>query len=74
MPMKSVISPEEGEELKQLYKDLETAHQNAVKALSVASKTPDGELKFIQAERTEAKIMNRIKEILGISGQHWMAL
>ena len=73
MAMKSVISPEEGAELQQLYKDLEIAKQNTRKAILEMSKVPDGESKWLQADEAETTIIRRIKEIMGISGQHWIA-
>ena len=70
-----VISPEEGEELRKLFKNLPKAHARASAALRTNGKPLEGELlrKFMEEDAKASDIVRRIKEIQGTTGKHWMA-
>jgi hypothetical protein len=66
---------EEGEELRQLYADLPNAHQRAASALRTNGRPHDADLRhrFMIEDQKVSAIIQRIKEIQGTIGQHWMA-
>ena len=68
---RSVISPEEGEELTRLYADLASASAEANKILR---KSGMHSPVFFDADKKVSIIIRRIKEILGVARQHWMAI
>jgi hypothetical protein len=74
---KTTISHEEGEELKRLFAELPEAHKRAAAALRTdpPGHVLEGEaLKRLMAEEAKVSaIVARIKEILGTTGEHWMA-
>ena len=74
---RSVISPEEGAELKRLYADLPEAYKRAAAALRTdpPGHVLEGEAlkRFMAEEAKVAAIVRRIKEIQGTTGEHWMA-
>ena len=73
--MPKVITPEEGAELRQLYADLPEANKRVAEALRTNGQPLEGEaLRRLMVEDEKASaIVRRIKELQGITGQHWMA-
>ena len=67
----TLLSPEEGTDLKRLYADLAHASRRATTFLR-ASGMDSAE--FLRADREVMRIVKRIKEIRGVADKHWMAL
>lgn len=67
---KSIISPEEGDELKRLYKEHAKASEQA--AVILAARGMDSR-EFFEADKATGALWRRIREILGVSSSHWMA-
>jgi hypothetical protein len=63
---KTVLTPEEGAELRKLQQDYIAATARTAAAIGVSEEA------FVKADAETAAIVRRIKEILGTSGQHWM--
>ena len=68
--MRTIISPEEGNELKQLY--TEHAAATARAAVILAAKGMDSP-EFGEADKAAGLVWRRIREILGTADKHWMA-
>lgn len=64
---RTVISPEEGAELKRLYAELALAAKKANAVLRASGMTSQS---FLEADRAMGKIVRRIKEIRGTTGKH----
>ena len=64
-----IITPEDGVELKRLYTELDHAAQKANSALK--NHGMDSEV-FLEADREVARIVHRMKQILGTVNLHWM--
>ena len=67
----TILSPEEGADLKRLYADLAHASRRATAFLR-ASGMDSAE--FLRADREVTRIVKRIKEIRGVADKHWMAI
>ena len=68
---RTVISPQEGEELKRLYAALPAATAKANAALRASGMTSEA---FREADAEVSVIIRGIKKILGVDGKHWMAI
>jgi hypothetical protein len=68
---RAVITPEEGAELKRLYATLPVASRKAKVALLRGGMTSES---FRKADQEVSGIVRRIKEILGLTGKHWMEI
>jgi hypothetical protein len=68
---RDIISPEEGVELDQLKARYLAATKQAMDALRVKGMDSDA---FLKADGEAGAAMKRIKEILGLTGKHWMAV
>jgi hypothetical protein len=66
---KTVISPEEGEELAACYAELGAATNRLA---DICATKGMGSSEFLEADRVVGVIIRRIREILG-SPDHWMA-
>jgi hypothetical protein len=69
--MRTVITTEDGAELKRLYADLVVATRKASAVLRAAGMESQA---FLKADKEVGIIVRRIKEIRGIAGKHWMAI
>jgi len=67
---KDHITPEEGAELQQLELDYLDALVRAQEAIKAGGMLSEG---FLKADAEMGAIVKRRREILGLSGQHWMA-
>ena len=67
----TLLSPEEGADLKRLYADLAHATRRATANLRMSGMTSAD---FLRADREVTRIVKRIKEIRGLADKHWMAL
>jgi hypothetical protein len=67
----TLLSVEEGAELKRLYADLAHASRRATAILRTSGMTSAA---FLTADREVTRIIKRIKEIRGLAGKHWMTL
>lgn len=67
----TLLSLDEGAELKRLYADLSHASRRATAILRTSGMTSAA---FLKADREVTRIIKRIKEIRGLAGKHWMAL
>jgi hypothetical protein len=68
--MRTVISPEEGNELKRLYREYSAVAERA--AAILAAKGMDSP-EFFEADKATGVLWRRIREILGTADKHWMA-
>ena len=66
---KSIITPEEGDELRKLYGEQHALYRESM--IILASGAGMESPAFVEAERKLSVVVRRIREILGISGQHW---
>ena len=67
----TLLSPEEGADLKRLYADLAHASRRATAFLRASGMDS---VEFLRADREVTRIVKRIKEIRGLADKHWMAL
>ena len=67
---KSVFTPEENAELELLQAEYQAATTRAVRAIRAHGMDSQA---FLQADAEAGIAAKRIKEILGIAGQDWMA-
>jgi hypothetical protein len=72
---RSVISPEEGEELQRLYAEYPAASARAAACLRTGGEPLEGEAlrKLLEEDAKVGKIVKRIREILGTTGEPWNA-
>jgi len=67
----TLLSPEEGADLKRLYADLAHASRRATAFLRASGMDS---VEFLRADREVTRIVKRIKEIRGVADKHWMAI
>ena len=67
----TLLSPEEGAELKRAYADLAHASRRATAILRMSGMDS---AEFLRADREVTRIVKRIKEIRGLADKHWMVL
>jgi hypothetical protein len=68
---RTLLSPEEGAELKRLYEELESATKRVNVVLRKSGMTSEA---FVNADREVTRIIQRIKKIHGLVGKpkrHW---